>query len=521
MKYKKNKNLKLRLNLIKRAKLTYIPYQGSVIIIDIKSDGIIVINDNGIIKRYTIDKFYADDILHHKLSGIFYEKFTDTGINNNEIDWKIEFYNRRSLDHIAYGAKDTPSSCYDDVRYLLREIERRLSIDMNSKHISSMCETRNEQEGNPAVFSEEMQSVYFKVMSKLLDKIKEKNGGIRVNVMVSPLSLLFAVAMLFEASDGDTNKEINAFLEDQYDCIAEGLKSVIADSNRTISKLKIANAIYIDDEYMDYVKKSFIQNLNGKVFAELLSADKNSSSRIVNEWVKYKTRGLIKKLVNEDERLDSVALLNSIVFEAEWAEKYDECDIEKELFSNEDGTSSIVSMLHSEESTLLINSKVTGFLKPYKDKEYYFAGLLPNEDNSIKNVLEKMSDEDWSLLFRKARRAKIDVKIPEYKFDYKIDFSEILDEIGIPSIFDQTSSNLRNMISVDGIYVDRVVQKAYIEVSRKGTRASVITGTIVAAGLPSRERYEVYLNRPFIFAIYHSHSGIPVYIGVVRRLDSL
>ena len=54
MKYKKNKNLKLRLNLIKRAKLTYIPYQGSVIIIDIKSDGIIVINDNGIIKIFYV-----------------------------------------------------------------------------------------------------------------------------------------------------------------------------------------------------------------------------------------------------------------------------------------------------------------------------------------------------------------------------------------------------------------------------------------------------------------------------------
>lgn len=46
-----HKNLKLRLNLVKRAIITYIPYQGSVIIIDINSDGTLVIKDNGISKN--------------------------------------------------------------------------------------------------------------------------------------------------------------------------------------------------------------------------------------------------------------------------------------------------------------------------------------------------------------------------------------------------------------------------------------------------------------------------------------
>ncbi|MBR0383004.1 MAG: hypothetical protein IJH71_11285 [Eubacterium sp.] len=163
---------------------------------------------------------------------------------------------------------------------------------------------------------------------------------------------------------------------------------------------------------------------------------------------------------------------------------------------------------------------MTGFLKPYKEKEYYFAGLLPNEGYSVESVLSEMSAEEWSMLFWKARRAKVDVKIPEYRFEYEKDLSGILNELGVSSAFDQTRSNLQNMITIDGSYVEGVVQKSYIEVSRKGTRAAVITGIIAVAGCILEDRYEVYLDRPFIFAIYQSHTGIPVFIGVVKTMDS-
>ncbi len=53
-----HKNLKLRLNLVKRAIITYIPYQGSVIIIDINSDGTVMLKtrNNGIAKQLRVER---------------------------------------------------------------------------------------------------------------------------------------------------------------------------------------------------------------------------------------------------------------------------------------------------------------------------------------------------------------------------------------------------------------------------------------------------------------------------------
>ena len=64
----------------------------------------------------------------------------------------------------------------------------------------------------------------------------------------------------------------------------------------------------------------------------------------------------------------------------------------------------------------------------------------------------------------------------------------------------------------------KVLQKTYIDVNRKGTRAAAVTGAIAAAGHSEYERYEVYLDRPFIFAIVHKGTGVPVFIGTVREL---
>ncbi|MBR0383005.1 MAG: hypothetical protein IJH71_11290 [Eubacterium sp.] len=181
--------------------------------------------------------------MHQELSGIFFEEYTDDEINDRDLDWKVEFYNRRKLDHIAYGTKDTPLHHYDNLYWLMIGIENMLAVDIGSKHIKSMCETKKEQIGKPAVVSEEMRSVYFDIMSKLVDKVMTKNEQPEKNIMISPLSLMFAMSILLEASDGDTQKEINAFFNNQHLCVAEGLKSLIEDSNRTISQLKTANAL--------------------------------------------------------------------------------------------------------------------------------------------------------------------------------------------------------------------------------------------------------------------------------------
>ena len=129
-----------------------------------------------------------------------------------------------------------------------------------------------------------------------------------------------------------------------------------------------------------------------------------------------------------------------------------------------------------------------------------------------------MTPDEWQLLFERSRKADVRVKIPEYQFQYECDLSGIIAEMGVTTVFDPKLAHLKSMLPVGEAYIDKVLQKTYIDVNRKGTRAAAVTGLIAASGHSPYELYEVYLDRPFIFAIFHKSTGVPVFIGAVRDL---
>lgn len=100
-------NLKLRLNLVKRAVITYEQGDDTSVVIDISGDGKIRINDNGIVRDYDVEKYFTDGILHKSLGNIFIEETDGKGCPDEGeiVEWKVEFFNRKHLDHVIYGTK--------------------------------------------------------------------------------------------------------------------------------------------------------------------------------------------------------------------------------------------------------------------------------------------------------------------------------------------------------------------------------------------------------------------------------
>ena len=68
--------------------------------------------------------------------------------------------------------------------------------------------------------------------------------------------------------------------------------------------------------------------------------------------------------------------------------------------------------------------------------------------------------------------------------------------------------------------MDAIIHKAHIEVDRKGTKvAAVSMGVVVCGCAPSLEEYKsVRLDRPFIYAIVHNLTGLPVFAGIVNHI---
>jgi len=88
---------------------------------------------------------------------------------------------------------------------------------------------------------------------------------------------------------------------------------------------------------------------------------------------------------------------------------------------------------------------------------------------------------------------------------------------GINEIF----SNLADFspFSSARLKMDSIIHKARIEVDRNGTKAAAVTMDIVCAGCAPRFDYKIVeLNRPFVYAIIHTKTGLPVFTGIVNKL---
>ena len=99
----------------------------------------------------------------------------------------------------------------------------------------------------------------------------------------------------------------------------------------------------------------------------------------INDWVEQNTDGMIKEILDEIPADAVIYLINALVFEAEWADKYEETQIRENMkFTTGKGMEQRVDMMFSEESLYLTDENAKGFIKYYKGGKYAFAALLPN-----------------------------------------------------------------------------------------------------------------------------------------------
>jgi serpin B len=71
--------------------------------------------------------------------------------------------------------------------------------------------------------------------------------------------------------------------------------------------------------------------------------------------------------------------------------------------------------------------------------------------------------------------------------------------------------------------VESVAHKAVITVDRNGTEAAAVTHAVMLWGCPpdsfKKKRKMVRLNRPFLFAIMHNETELPVFVGILNCID--
>lgn len=345
------------------------------------------------------------------------------------------------------------------------------------------------------------------------------------NVLLSPESILTALAMATNGARGETQAELQMAL-----C---GTLSV-DDFNKNLSayndflvlskdvKFHLANGIWIKNKKDEIQANNQFLKTNEAYYhsgAYLEPFDKTTIKKM-NDWVKKNTDGMIPTIIDSIPQTARMYLMNALSFEGRWASQYSNSQVTTETFTTASGQKQSVSMLNSTEHSYLQDDKATGFMKYYEGYDYAFAAILPNKGITVDQYISEMTGESFTKMIRSKTSPRVITKIPEFSYDYDLELTEPLKAMGIQKAF-ATDADFGNMATTkDGIlYIDGVTHKTHIDLDRNGTKAAAVT-KVVAAGsaMPTEPPKEVYLDRPFIYAIVEAGTGLPIFMGVVNSV---
>ena len=347
------------------------------------------------------------------------------------------------------------------------------------------------------------------------------------NSLVSPLSVMLALAMTANGADGETLSQMESLLGGGI-ALGELNKYLYTYANglpnEETSKLSIANAIWFNgNESILQVEPDFLQkNADYYDAAAYRAVFDSKALKDINNWAKTNTDGMIDKILDAISESDMLILLNAIAFDAEWQSVYYKDNVRKDDFTDITGTVKKVDFMYSNEYGYLDDGMATGFIKPYAGGGYSFAALLPNEDISIDEYIDLLTGEGFLDTIRNVQHGTlVKASMPKFEYDYEIKMNNALKSIGMPDAFDILKADFNKMgrSPIGKLYIDYVIHKTYIYVDELGTKAGAVT--VVAASPGSIEPIDqktVHLDRPFVYAIIDNATNLPIFIGTLMTV---
>ena len=347
------------------------------------------------------------------------------------------------------------------------------------------------------------------------------------NTLISPLSVLYALAMTTNGADGETLAQMEQVLGMDVDNLNSYMLTYLNLLPEAKDyKMSLANSIWFKDDPNFAVEQSFLQTNADYYGAGAYKAAFDEGTRNdINNWVKEHTDGMIPEIIDEIPDEAIMYLVNALAFDAKWADEYEEHQIREGSFTMEDGTRQDVDMMHSEEYTYLEDDLATGFIKYYKDRRYAFVAMLPNEGVTVSQYVDSLTGEHLRDLLNNPQDVTVFASIPKFETEYDIEMSEVLQEMGITDAFDWRVADFSGLgtYNVDGmnICINRVLHKTFISVTEQGTRAGAATAVeMVAEGAAEIIEYkEVVLDRPFVYMLIDCETNLPFFIGTMMNVN--
>ncbi len=353
----------------------------------------------------------------------------------------------------------------------------------------------------------------FDIFRRTIENESEKG-----NLIISPLSISYALSMTLNGSAGTTRDammealSVNGLtpevINNSYKSLSEALLSV---DKRVI--ITVANSVWTENNFV--VKKPFTDILTGYYNAEAKSFDITDPlvPKQINTWIESKTNGLIKNMVDKMNDNTVMLLINAIYFKGKWNSQFDKANTVNSSFYKPDGTTVDVPMMKQKSDFKIYTGEDFVLAEfPYGQGNFVMDVILPNEKTGTNALAASLTDTNFKAWIAGLRELETDLSFPRFKYGYKKQLKDVLTIMGMGIAFSDFAdfSNISDI----GLLINEVTHQAFIETNEEGTEAAA--ATIVDIGTTSMPlTFILNIDHSFIYIIRETTTNTILFIGRV------
>ncbi|XP_049638042.1 serpin B11-like isoform X2 [Suncus etruscus] len=288
-----------------------------------------------------------------------------------------------------------------------------------------------------------------------LDVFKELNSNnTGENIFFSPLSLLYALSMILLGARGNSAQQMEKVL------------------------------------HFNHIAEAFEPKLNS-------SSQCSHTGRIHSEF------GDLFSQINQPNANYTLSIASRL-----YGSKAEAFNVGKSVFvemMNQIGTFKLAFIMEPEMRVLEL---------PYVDNSLSMVILLPMGSTNLEQIEKQLNLKTFHKWTHAAdlTEREVEVHIPRFKLEIKYELNSLLQSLGMKDVFNQIKANLSGMSSAKGLFLSKVIHKAYVDVNEEGTEAAAANGlNVVVKRLPLRVQFMA--NHPFLFFIRHIHTNTILFCG--------
>jgi serine protease inhibitor len=360
------------------------------------------------------------------------------------------------------------------------------------------------------------------------------------NLSLSPLSVMFALAVVRDGAAGTTRAEVEKLLDldgstkDLLDPAKTALPGTpkpptarpsihdlaAALSNRKDAKVTLATAAWLSNRLT--VNPAFAAAIRDDCNADLKTCDFSAPGLTgeINGWVSKNTAGKIERAIDGIAPGELAMIVNALYFKGEWMQKFKKSNTHDGPFNLTDGTQVQTPMMQATKYCVVFHSPdAVAVGIPFRQKGFVLVAVMPGEKMKLADLQAFLTAENWQKIRAGMKDEMLPLTFPKFTLRQSATLVPTLSNLGMASAFTPQAdfSGIGTAPAGVPLFVTSVRHETFVDVNEDGAEAAASTSAGFGCSAVRKPGAPIVFDRPFVYAIVDRVTGAVLFLGQITN----